>query len=268
MPMTVVAGTGLHTGKSAIVRLSAHAGPVRLRAGSTEALLDQLTVTSTHRATTVEAKGGGLRVAMVEHLFAALAGLGVREGIAIDVEGPEMPLLDGASRAWCDALESVPFVPGPPRIRVARPASIHVGRSRYEFLPSEGVHVGVRIELDDSRLETGAFWAGSHEDFRARIAPARTFALARDLEDFLRDGLARRVAPESVVVLGEDAIHCAGPSFLPDEPARHKLLDLLGDAYLHGGPPLGRLHAFRPGHTANVQAFREAREQGVLVRCG
>jgi UDP-3-O-[3-hydroxymyristoyl] N-acetylglucosamine deacetylase len=150
---------------------------------------------------------------------------------------------------------------------VARIATIRVDRSRYEFSPGEGVEVGVRIELDDSRVEAEALWAGSREDFRARIATARTFALARDLEEFVRDGLVRSVAPESVIVLGDDAIHCAGPPFLPDEPARHKLLDLLGDAYVHGGPPIGRIRAFRPGHTASAQAFREALERGVLVRC-
>jgi UDP-3-O-acyl-N-acetylglucosamine deacetylase len=68
-----------------------------------------------------------------------------------------------------------------------------------------------------------------------------------------------------VVVLTPDAILCAGRPFAPDEPARHKLLDMMGDLYLHGGPPAGRLRAVRPGHAANARAFARAREEGILV---
>jgi UDP-3-O-[3-hydroxymyristoyl] N-acetylglucosamine deacetylase len=204
-------------------------------------------------------------VSTVEHLFGALGGLGVRDGMTIEIDGPEMPLLDGAAAAWCDAIERLQLRATRPRARVSRAAVIHAGESRYEFLPGDCIEVGVRIDLGDRRIAAEADWAGSPEDFRSRIAPARTFARARDLDEFFREGLARRVDPTSVVVIDDDVIHCAGRPFAPDEPARHKLLDLVGDAYLHGGPPLGRIRAFRPGHTANAWAFREARAQGVLV---
>jgi UDP-3-O-[3-hydroxymyristoyl] N-acetylglucosamine deacetylase len=204
-------------------------------------------------------------VSTVEHFFGALGGLGVRDGMTIEVEGPEMPVLDGAAAAWCDAIEGLSPRAAAPAARVSRSAVIHVGESRYEFLPGDCVEVGVRIELGDNRIAPEVDWAGSPEDFRSRIAPARTFAMARDLDEFLRNGLARGVDPASVVVIDEAAIHCAGRPFTPDEPACHKLLDLIGDAYLHGGPPLGRVRAFRPGHAANAQAFREARARGVLV---
>jgi UDP-3-O-[3-hydroxymyristoyl] N-acetylglucosamine deacetylase len=89
--------------------------------------------------------------------------------------------------------------------------------------------------------------------------------MARDLEELGARRLAARVDPESVVVVAPDAIHAAGAPFFGDEPARHKLLDLIGDLYLYGGPPRGGLRAARPGHGATHAAIERALELGVLV---
>jgi UDP-3-O-[3-hydroxymyristoyl] N-acetylglucosamine deacetylase len=97
------------------------------------------------------------------------------------------------------------------------------------------------------------------------LAPARTFAREVDLEPLVRSGLARHVEPSSVVVLAPDAVHHAGLPFSRDEPARHKLLDLIGDLYLHGGPPIGSVRALRPGHAANAAAIERAFADGILV---
>jgi len=231
--------------------------------------IDELVVASTERATTVEASSpcaGTVRIATVEHAFAALAGLGVYEGVAIAVDGPEMPLLDGGAAAWCDAIERLhPPRAAAPRLAVAREGVVRVGSSRYAFAPGDGVEVAVRVELDDGRLRPDARWAGDAEDFRTRVAPARTFARLRDVEELARRGLARHVDPACVVVIAPDRVHSADRPFAPDEPARHKLLDLVGDCYLFGGPPRGRLHAVRPGHSANVRALAEAMRRGLLA---
>jgi UDP-3-O-[3-hydroxymyristoyl] N-acetylglucosamine deacetylase len=261
----VVKGVGLHTGAAATVRLFARGGPVLLRAGGVEARIDELVVASTLRATTVEACGGGLRVGMVEHLFGALAGLGIYEGIVIEVDGPEMPLLDGGASAWCDALSELQIPRRGPRLRVVRDAVLECGESRYELSQADHIEVEARLLLPDPRVTPSACWMGDAEDFRARLAPARTFALASDIQGLAQLGLSRHVAPASVVVLAPDAVHCSGRPFRADEPACHKLLDLIGDSYVHGGPPLGRVHAVRPGHAANEQAFRRALDEGVIV---
>ncbi|HEY8042041.1 MAG TPA: UDP-3-O-acyl-N-acetylglucosamine deacetylase [Polyangiaceae bacterium] len=258
-------GVGLHTGERARVVLGACPGAVTLSSRGVSARIDQLEVAATARATTVQARGGGLRLGTVEHLFAALAGLGVVEGVEIAVEGPELPLLDGGAGAWCAALAELRVPSGSPRLRVTREAVLDVGPSRYELVPGADVDVAVRVELDDARLAADARWRGDPRDFVARIAPARTFALARDIDELVRRGLARHVDPACVVVLARDAIHHAGRPFSPDEPARHKLLDLLGDLYLHGGPPLGRVRASRPGHAANARALRRALDEGILA---
>jgi UDP-3-O-[3-hydroxymyristoyl] N-acetylglucosamine deacetylase len=236
-----------------------------LRAGDAEATVDELVVASTSRATTVEACGGRLRVGMVEHFFAALAGSFTYDGIVVDVDGPEMPLLDGGCSAWCEAISELGLSPARPRVRVSRHAVIECGESRYELSPADYVDVGARLVLPEPRWTRDARWEGSPDDFRERVAPARTFALDRDVDRLAELGLCRHVDPASVVVLTQDGAHSAGRPFSLDEPVRHKLLDLIGDLYLSGGPPLGRLRALRPGHEANAQAFRRAREAGVFV---
>jgi UDP-3-O-[3-hydroxymyristoyl] N-acetylglucosamine deacetylase len=261
-------GVGLHTGAPCRVVLRARSGPVALCAAGVEARIDELVVVATARATTVEAPPRAFRVATVEHLFAALGGLGVYDGVTVAVDGPEMPLLDGGAGMWCVALDRLPLATSRPRSRILREAVINVGASRFELSPGDGVEVEVRVELDGfdgTGLLPTARWTGSAGDFRSRIAPARTFALARDIDELVQRGLARHVDPASVVVLAPDAVHHAGPPFTPDEPARHKLLDLIGDLYMHGGPPLGRVRALRPGHTANHRALRQARAEGILA---
>jgi UDP-3-O-[3-hydroxymyristoyl] N-acetylglucosamine deacetylase len=264
----VLEGVGLHTGRPSRVVLRAEPGPVRLRAGGLAARIDELRVASTARATTVEAHGGRLRVGTVEHAFAALAGLSIHESVAIDVDGPEMPLLDGGASAWCEALRRLQVPPSRPRLRVTRAATFDVGPSRFELTPAgddDVIEVVARVDFDDARLAPEASWTGDAADFVDRIAPARTFALAREVDELARRGLARHVDPACVVVIGPDAILHAGRPFSPDEPARHKLLDLIGDLYLSGGPPLGGVRALRPGHAVNARALHRAIEEGVLV---
>ncbi|HXX67753.1 MAG TPA: UDP-3-O-acyl-N-acetylglucosamine deacetylase [Polyangiaceae bacterium] len=272
----VVEGRGLHTGSWARVTLCPAAGPVRLSVGASEARIDELLLAGTAWATTVRfaathAPGLGgdharsnFAVGTVEHLFAALGGLGVREGVAVRVEGPELPLLDGGAAKWCELLARLALRPQPPRLRVARDAVVQVDASRYEFGVAEEVDVQVRFEANDPRVTPEARWLGDPADFRARIAPARTFAFFGDLPRLALGGLARGVDPEAVVLLAPEAVHCVAP-YSADEPARHKLLDLVGDSYFWGGPPIGRMRALRPGHSANARALRQARAEGILV---
>ncbi|MDP9036501.1 MAG: UDP-3-O-acyl-N-acetylglucosamine deacetylase [Myxococcota bacterium] len=265
MGSVILSGFGLHTGAPAQVTVEVSDGPLRLRANGIRMPLRKLSIASTYRSTTVCARGGRLNVAMVEHALAALAGLGIREGCTLAVDGAEMPLLDGGAAGWCEAMVALGLSEGPPTVCVAREAVIEVGPSRYELSPCDRVDVGVRIEIADRRVAPEAAWAGEPHDFRTRIAPARTFVLVDDIADLARRGLARYVDPNTVIVITRDTIHCAGRPFSADEPARHKLLDLLGDMVLFGGPPWGCVRALRPGHAANVEAFRRAWELGVFV---
>ena len=253
-------GRGLHAGLEALVRLVPGPGPLLFGVGTDLLPLERLVLADTVRSTSVRA--GGSTVRTVEHLFAALGGLGIYEGLRVEVSGPELPLLGGGAREYALALAGLELPARLPRLTVARAATFEIEGSRYVFEPGEGVEVRVTVELDDPRLAREAVWTGEARDFIDRIAPARTFALARELPELLRDSLAKGAAPESVVVIAAE-IHAQGP-FEPDEPARHKLLDLVGDAYLYGGPPRGRMHATRPGHARNHAAFRRALDTSVL----
>ncbi len=259
----VVEGVGLHGGVAGRVRFTRRDGPLAIRRGERVAELGAMGVVDTSLSTTVAS--GELRVRTVEHMFAALGALGVRTDLEIEIDGPEVPLADGGAAVFFDAITTLGIAPSPPRIAVARDGRIVVRESVYDFARSDRTELEVIVDYDDARLAKHASWHGDAADFRARIATARTFGFARDVEMLMERGLASHVARESVVVVRDDGILFAGAPFEADEPARHKLLDLVGDMVVHGGPPRGRVKANRPGHAATNEAMLAALDAGLLV---
>ncbi len=241
-------------------------GPVALGAGGRWATTAELVPVRSERCTIAATRDGALRLSTVEHLFAALAGLGIREGVAIDVCGPEVPLLDGGASAFVTALASLGVPASPAALVVAAEGVIEVGPSRYAFMPADGTHVAVDVAFAEIGYAAGASWDGDAASFTEGIAPARTFGLEDEVAALVSRGLASHVSPESVVVLGRERVLSSGRPFAVDEPARHKLLDLIGDLYLHGGPPRGAVVVSRPGHGATHEAVARALASGLLVR--
>ena len=271
--MSVITGCGLHTGSLSSVRFLLHDGPVVVRAAGIDVAVSDLRVVDTSRSTTVADASGRVRIATIEHVFAALGGLGIHAGVAVLIDGPEPPLADGAARLYADALcaLSPSLRSTPPTLRIVRDGVIELGASRYElhvaaFGASDAVEVEVAVDFDDARIAREARWAGDPEDFRTRIATARTFGFEHEVGELIARGLASHVTPESVVVFGKDRVLAAGAPVAADEPARHKLLDLVGDLYLHGGPARGRLRATRPGHAATHEVMRRALVEGLIAR--
>ena len=260
----VVEGRGLHGGALARVTIGAHDGPITIAAGGVRGALDAWRAVHAERSSAIAF--GGIVVRTVEHLFSALGGVGVHHGIAIDVDGPELQILDGASAAWLRAIDASGAVArsSASRLRVARPGEIRVGRSVYTFACAAAPRIVVRVELGDPRLATDVAWDGDAADYRARIAPARTFCFASELDELAARGLAAHVPPESVIVIGAELMSTGVPA-ASDEPAHHKLLDLIGDLYLYGGPPRGAIDAFRPGHAATHDAMNQALQRGLVV---
>lgn len=251
-------GFGLHRGKPARVDFVQCEGPSTLNGVP----LDQWRPIPSERSTAIQA--GAQTVGTVEHLFAAIAAAGAFEGLAIVVDGPEVPLLDGGAAAFLDAIGPVPSAS--PRLVVARDFEVVVGDARYVFRRAERVSIEVIVDFGDDRLAPRARWDGDGDDFRARIAVARTFGFEREVEMLLARGLASHVSPESVVVVGDGRVLSAGRPFASDEPARHKLLDLVGDLGVWGGPPVGHAFATRPGHAATHEAVARAMAVGALER--
>lgn len=255
----VIEGRGLHTGAPARLVLARCDGPATLCG----APVRELRAASADRATRVSLPGRS--VLTVEHLFAAMAGLGLHEGVAIELDGPEIPLADGRARAFVTALASLDIAPCVPPSRVVKNGVIAVGASTYVFERGHGARVDVAMSFDDARLAREASWRGDAKDFADRIAPARTFAFARDVEELAARGLATHVAPESVVVIAEDGLLSAGDPAAWDEPVRHKLLDLIGDLFLYGGPPVGAVRATNPGHFVTHAVMRAAIAEGLVA---
>lgn len=253
-------------GKAALVRLSAVPGPVRIGAEGVEVGVRAARVVSGFRTTTVELGASGPRVASVEHLYAALAGLGVRTGVAMEVEGGALPLLDGGAARFTEALLSLGLPRGGPSLRVVRAATIEAGGALATFEPGEQIVVRARVVGLGRALDAEATWSGDADDFCTRIAPARTFLVADDADAMLAAGLSAVVAPESVVVVERGGGAYGTGTVAPDEPARHKLLDLLGDLYAWGGPPVGRVLVQRPGHGTNHVILERALSEGILAR--
>lgn len=246
-----LSGPGLFGGLPCRVILRPREGELLLRGVP----LRGYRLTGSLRTNTLE--NGGIRASCVEHLFAALAASGVHAGLTIDMDADEMPLLDGGAAAWCEALASLALKRSLPRLRVLRDDEVSVGETTYRFFaaPAETTSVRVEVDFGDPRLAKSAEWNGSLADFSDRIASARTFVFAHEIEGLLARGLGAHAVPSSVVVIAKDAVHAAGTAFSPEEPARHKLLDLMGDLFFYGGPPFGKIEAVRPGHAATHAAM-------------
>ncbi len=259
-------GVGLHSGAACSLTLHRADGAVCFAAAGGLATREDLSVVRADRGVCVSAAAVALEVDLVEHLFAALGGLGVQHGIVIEVEGPELPLLDGSALALARAVQSLSPPLSPPSLYVARPGVIELGESRYDFKTAAAAGITVDVEFAPLPPES-AHWDGTPDAFVGSIAAARTFGFRREYASLRAAGRAAHVDPASVLVLEEDGSVAPGsPPLVPRELARHKLLDLVGDLYLWGGPPRGLVHAVRPGHARTHQAVRRALGEGLLAR--
>ncbi len=266
MLSTTLSGVGLHSGAPGKVRLTRCEGPTRIVQHGVSALLSELDVARTDYGVSVESAGGRLRVDLVEHLFAALSAMRALSSVQIGIEGPEVPLLDGGSGTWLDALADIGVREGTATHRVARSKRYWHGSSRYEFVPARGTSVEVTTEFEGALGTQRARFAGDLAEFRRDIAPARTFGFERDRTRLRNLGRARHVDLDAVLVFRDDG-SLAHPTRKPfeNEQAAHKLIDLVGDLLLYGALPEGALSAHRPGHTANHAVFSQALRDGVIA---
>jgi UDP-3-O-[3-hydroxymyristoyl] N-acetylglucosamine deacetylase len=267
-PEVFLDGVGLRSGRTSAVVLSRSSGPFAFIVDGTRVPLAGVVAVSAERATVVRA--GGAEVATVEHLLAACAAFGLHEGLSVEVRGGEVPLLDGGAAAFARALASLDLSAVAPRLEVVRDEVIQQGESRYTFrrasaTASPAARVSVTIAFGDPRLSPEAAWNGTRDDFVQRIAAARTFAFSHEVAELAARGHASHVDPESVVLIADAEVLSRGRPFTEDEPARHKLLDLMGDLFLYGGPPRGEVHALRPGHATTHAVMRRALAAGIVA---
>ncbi|MCA0399522.1 MAG: UDP-3-O-acyl-N-acetylglucosamine deacetylase [Proteobacteria bacterium] len=259
----VIEGIGVHSGKPARVVLhpaEANAGITFLRTNlpnGRERLIEARShaVRDTQLCTVI-GDNAGATISTIEHLMSALAGLGI-DNVLVEVDGPEMPILDGSSRLFVDAIDQVgirTLFASRKVVKVLKPVKVELGNSVVELLPrAEGFRLDVEIAFDSKVIgrQTYGFELDAQR-YRREIASARTFGFMRDVEKLWKAGLALGASLENTIAVGEDAVVNPEGLRYPNEFARHKLLDAIGDLALAGHVLQGHYRAFCPGHKLNA----------------
>lgn len=262
-------GVGLHTGAIVMARVwpeEPNKGRA-FRVGSIRIPADARYVVDTRRCTTLGHQGACVRT--VEHLLSALHALGVDNAL-IEVEGPELPILDGSALPWVQAIQSVGLkaqsVEAP---TFSLPSPIHLGEDNCKATatPAPSLHIGVEF-LSEEWHEGCAQLSvplSSHalSFYTQSVAPARTFAFQKEVQALLDAGLARGGSLENALIITPP--NCfSSPLRVEYEWVAHKLLDLIGDLALVGARFCGHVFVRRPGHSINTNLAR-AIQQALAV---
>lgn len=280
-----VTGMGLHTGRTVTVTVRpappdsgiAFRRTDRFNIVTQKALAEN--VSETKRGTTLGS--GRHSVATIEHLMSALHGCEV-DNVLVELDGGEVPILDGSARPWMMQLTRVGTVEQPAERRVGKVTEkLHFEHpstgSVYEVEPAEGFSVECVIDFPGSVIGRQSAKIESLNEYAAGIAPCRTFVFLHEIEPLLHLNLIKGGSLDNALVyvnkeLGSrqlrrlertfhkdasqfrvhDGVLNTTDPYYPNEPARHKLLDFIGDVRLAGYPLQGRFSIYKPGHKANV----------------
>lgn len=224
--------------------------------GETKDLPATLQSVSATDLCTVLGTPDGPHVATVEHLMAALYALRIDNAI-IEIEGREVPVMDGSSAAFIDALEAAGLTSQAAarrHIRVLKPIRVDMGMAWGEFVPYEGTRYEIEIDFACQTIGRQVFCADMTPDvFKRDLSRARTFGFMKDVERLWAAGFALGSSLENSVVIGDDnnVINPEGLRY-KDEFVRHKALDAIGDLALAGAPFLGCYRSYRGGHKLNA----------------
>jgi UDP-3-O-[3-hydroxymyristoyl] N-acetylglucosamine deacetylase len=262
----IIAGVGVHTGDR--VRLAVRPAPtgtgiVFVRTDikdrdnripvSGEAVIDA-------RLNTMIENAAGVRLSTIEHLMAAFAALGI-SNVVVEVDGPELPILDGSALQFVQLLDRAGFrrQEAPVRyIEILEPIRVQDGDKTAALLPCDRYEM--RFEIDFATPVIGnqvVDFVVDEETFRNEIMAARTFGFAHEVEALRRAGLARGGSLENAVVIDGDQILNPGGLRMEREFVKHKALDAIGDLYVLGAPLLGRYEGVKAGHAINNLLVRE-----------
>jgi UDP-3-O-[3-hydroxymyristoyl] N-acetylglucosamine deacetylase / 3-hydroxyacyl-[acyl-carrier-protein] dehydratase len=287
-----ISGTGLHTGVFVDMTLQ----PARPGFGFQFQRVD-LTgqpiikadcdlVTETARGTTLEANGG--KISTVEHILAALVALGI-DNCLIQINGPEVPIMDGSSLPFIEIIETVGVIEQDAvktwyTLSENITLTDEVRRVEITALPSTEYKITALIDFNSPVLGTQHAQLKHIGDFKKEIAPCRTFVFLHELEMLLEHDLVKGGDINNAIVVVDkpiteaakerlqlafkkEDIEIQGEGYLnnlklhfPNEPARHKLLDIVGDLALVGYPVKANIIAHRPGHAANVEFARKIKQ--------
>lgn len=202
---------------------------------------------------------GGVSVAVVEHLMAALAGAGIDDCL-IEIDGPEPPILDGDALSYLRLIDQAGSrEAAAPRqtIRVIRPVEIDLDGASVKLLPASVAEFSFEIDFKSAAIGRQSFACVlTPENFRREIAPARTFGFYEQAEAMRAAGFGRGADLKNTLVVDGDALMNPELSRYSDEFVRHKILDAIGDMKLAGAPLQARFEGRRSSHALNNAALR------------
>lgn len=216
-------------------------------------------VTDTRLCSALEANG--TKVATVEHLMSALSGLGI-DNIHIDLDGPEVPILDGSAAPFVYLIQSAGIEPQNAAkrfIRVKKTVRVEDGDKWAEFAPHEGYTLAFRIDFDHPVFRQSAKEIRidfAQQSYVQEVSRARTFGFMRDVEYLRSHGLALGGTLDNAIVMDEFRVLNSDGLRYADEFVKHKVLDAVGDLYLTGHPILGAFTAYKSGHGLNNVLLR------------
>ncbi len=199
---------------------------------------------------------GDFRIETVEHLMASLSAFGVGS-VLIELDGAEIPILDGSALPFCEALAKTGLRPAGSAERVLRvvsPFKVESGDASIEVFPDPGFRIHYHIEFDHPSIGGQDLdLVVTRDAFVEGIAPARTFGFLKDVPELRRKGLALGGSFANALILDDEKV-VNGPLRFPDEFVRHKILDLIGDLYILGRPVSGHFRARKAGHALHLRA--------------
>ncbi len=258
-------GAGLHTGR--LVRMSVAPAPVGHGivfhrsdlSGDAAVLPARWNLVDGTPLCTRLVNGAGTLVSTIEHLMAALAGLGISNA-RIDLDGPEVPILDGSAAPFVRKLVMAGVVPQSAdcrMLRIRKTVEVRQGDAIARLEPADGFFLDFRIDFDEAAIGTQTLSLNMRNGtFVRELCDSRTFCRQSDVDAMRAKGLALGGTYHNAVVFDADTVLSPGGLRHADEPVRHKMLDALGDLALAGGPILGRYVGIRAGHALTNRLLR------------
>jgi len=257
-------GVGIHSG--APVNLTIHPAPydhgvVFCRTDVAQPVAipaDYRYVVETRNSTTLGVNG--TRVGTVEHLMAALYGLGVDNAL-VELDGPEVPIMDGSAAPFVALIGQTGLQrqgKSRRRLRILETIEVSDGDAVASVAPAETLSVEFTIDYPDTFIGRQiGYWRQGNGSFAEELCEARTYGWLKDVAMLLQSGLAQGGSLDNAVVLTEDGVLNEGGLRFHDEPVRHKLLDSVGDLALLPYPVIGHFQAYKSGHRLNQRLVRE-----------
>jgi UDP-3-O-[3-hydroxymyristoyl] N-acetylglucosamine deacetylase len=259
-------GTGLHSGLRA--RMTVHPASAEYGIwfrrsdviGRDPMVQAHWSAVENARLCTEVSNAQGVKVSTIEHVMAALAGCGIHNAL-IEIDGPEVPILDGSSAPFAAAFlaRGVRGLNAPLRcFEVLKPVEVREGPALARLEPAETLEIDFEIDFADAAIgHQRKRLSMANGAFLRELSDCRTFCRQADVEAMLAQGLALGGNPgENAVVFDGDKVLSPGGLRRADEPVRHKMLDALGDLALAGAPILGRYTGNRAGHAMTNRLLR------------